>query len=119
MAIIGITLGLAGPRIGAGLGTIELRQAEQTVKSGVQLAKRRAQRVDADCFVVFDNVRRAVDVLGPDMKIVRDDRLPSSVQFVLQPPAQSIAIQVAPSGIVSGDSIEIRGRNSETQVSLR
>src|SRR6476646_1423132 len=119
MAIIAITLGLAGPRIGAGLGTIELRQSEQMVKAGVQVAKIRARRSDGDCYVVFDNAQRAITVLGPDMQVVREQRLPSSVSFVLQAPMQSMAMDVAPSGIASADSVRLRGRTGEVEVSLR
>jgi prepilin-type N-terminal cleavage/methylation domain-containing protein len=119
MAIIAITLGIAGPRIGAGLGTLELRQSEQMVRTGVQAARIRARRADLDCYVVFDNVIRSVSVLAPDMKVVLQQRLPSSVSFVLESPLERIAFDVAPSGIVSGDSVRLRGRNGEVEVPLR
>ena len=119
MVIVAMTVGLAGPRIGAGLGNLELRQSEQTVKTSVRFAQTRARRADRDCYVVFDNQRRSVGVLDPDMKVLREQTLPSSVSFVLQAPLNSIAMEVAPSGILSADSVRLRGRTQEIEVSLR
>src|SRR5262249_47026207 len=83
MAIIAIAVGLAGPRIGAGLGRLELHQAEQTVKNYLKLARVQAHRSDHDFYVVLDNVRQSIGLVGPGMKLVREQRLPSSVSFVL------------------------------------
>jgi len=116
MAIIAITIGLAGPRIGAGLGTLELRQSEQTIKTDVQLARARARRADRDCYIVFDNRHRLIDVLGPDMEVLHEQTLPSSVSFAFQPPGDNVSLNVAPSGIVSGNSIRLRGRAVEVEV---
>ena len=46
MTIIALTIGLAGPRIGAGLGRLELNRAEQLVKAEMKFAKVQARRTD-------------------------------------------------------------------------
>ena len=119
LAIIAISIGLAGPRIGAGLGGLELRQSEQTVKTYLRLAKARARRADSNCYVVLDNVHRTVGLLGPDMNLLREQKLPSSVSFILKPPLEKVALRIAPSGIVGGDSVRLRGRTAEVEVSVQ
>src|SRR5438128_1262915 len=83
VAIIAISIGLAGPRIGAGLGRLELRQAEQSVKSYLKSAKMQARREDRDEYVVLDNARHSVELISSDLKLLREQKLPSSVSFVL------------------------------------
>ena len=47
MAILALSAGLVGPRIGAGLAQLEIRQTEETLKSFVQIARLAAQRSGA------------------------------------------------------------------------
>ena len=119
LAIIGISLALAGPRIGAGLGRIELNQAAQTVRSYIKLARLHAQRSDREQYLVLDKERRSVTLVGPDMQVTREEKLPKSVEFILQPDVQTAALYVAPSGILRGDPIRLRGRTGEIEVSLQ
>jgi prepilin-type N-terminal cleavage/methylation domain-containing protein len=119
LAIIGISLTLAGPRIGAGLGRIELNQAAQTVRTYIKLARLQAQRSDREQYVVLDQQRHSVVLVGPEMKVTREETLPKSVQFVLQPDVQTSALYVAPSGILRGDPVRLRGRTGEIEVSIQ
>ena len=41
MTIIALSVGLVGPRIGAGMTRIEIYQAEQTIRSFVEMARSR------------------------------------------------------------------------------
>jgi prepilin-type N-terminal cleavage/methylation domain-containing protein len=119
LAIIGISLTLAGPRIGAGLGRIELNQAAQTVRTYIKLARLQAQRSDREQYVVLDQQRHSVVLVGPEMMVIREEALPKSVQFVLQPDVQTSALYVAPSGILRGDPVRLRGRTGEIEVSVQ
>ena len=119
LAIIGISLSLAGPRIGAGLGRIELNQAAQTVRTYIKLARLQAQRSDREQYLVLDRKRRSVALVGPDMRVAREEALPGSVEFILQPEAQAAALHVAPSGILRGAPIRLRGRRGEIEVSIQ
>jgi type II secretory pathway pseudopilin PulG len=119
MAIIAISLTLAGPRIGAGIGRIELNQAEQTVRSYIKLGRVQAQRSDRVHYVVLDRQKRSVVLVNTEMKVLREAELPSSVEFVLEPEVQLTAVSIAPSGIARGNPIRLRGRSAETEVPLR
>lgn len=119
LAIIGISLSLAGPRIGAGLGRIELNQAAQTVRTYIKLARLQAQRSDREQYVVLDRQKRSVALVGPDMRVAREETLPRSVEFILQSEVQAAALYVPPSGILRGDPVRLRGRTGEIEVSLR
>ena len=119
LAIIAISLSLAGPRIGAGLGRIELNQAAQTVRSYIKLARLQAQRSDREQYVVLDQQRHSVALVGPEMKVTREETLPKSVQFVLQPEVQAAALYVAPSGILRGGPVRLRGRIGEIEVPVQ
>ena len=119
MAIIAISIGLAGPRIGAGLGTLELRQSEQNVKNYLKFARIQARRADRDCYLVLDNARRAIGLLDADMKLVREQKLPASVSFVFQTGSQNATMNVAPSGIITGNPVRLHGRTGEVEISLR
>jgi prepilin-type N-terminal cleavage/methylation domain-containing protein len=118
LAIIGISLSLAGPRIGAGLGRIELNQAAQTVRSYIKLARLQAQRSDREQYIVLDRQRHSVALVGPEMKVTREESLPKSVEFVLQPEVQTSALYVAPSGILRGDPVRLRGRTGVIEVPI-
>ena len=119
VAIIAISIGLAGPRIGAGLGRLELQQAEQSVKSYIKSAKIQARREDRNQYVVLDNSRHSVQLINSDLKLLREQKLPSSVSFVFGPNSDSIALYVAPSGIVRGNPVRLRTRVAEVEVPLR
>ena len=119
MAIIAISIGLAGPRIGAGLGRLELQQAEQYVKSYLKAAKIQARRADRDHYVVLDNARHSVELISPELKLLREQKLPSSVSFVFEPGSETAALYVAPSGIVRGNAVHLRGRTGELEIALR
>jgi prepilin-type N-terminal cleavage/methylation domain-containing protein len=119
LAIIGISLSLAGPRIGAGLGRIELNQAAQTVRTYIKLARLQARRSDREQYLVLNRKKRSVALVGPDMQVAREEALPSSVEFILQPEAQATALHVAPSGILRGAPIRLKGRTGEIEVSLQ
>lgn len=119
MAIIAISLGLAGPRIGAGLGRLELNQAAQTVRTYIKLARLQAQRSDHEQYVVLDKQRRSVALVSPEMKVVREETLPRSVELVLDSDVQATALYVAPSGLLRGNPVRLRGRTGEIEVTLR
>jgi prepilin-type N-terminal cleavage/methylation domain-containing protein len=119
MAIIAISIGLAGPRIGAGLGTLELRQSEQNVKNYMKFARIQARRADRDCYLVLDNARRSIGIVDADLKLLREQQLPASVSFVFQTGTQSATLNVAPSGIIRGNPVRLHGRTGEVEVSLR
>jgi prepilin-type N-terminal cleavage/methylation domain-containing protein len=119
MAIIAISLSLAGPRIGAGFGRIELNQAAQTVRSYIKLARLEAQRSDRGQYVVLDKQRHVVALVGPDMQTVREQPLPRSVEILGDTDLQATAVFVAPSGILRGDPVRLRGRTAEIEVTLQ
>ena len=119
MAIIGISLGMAAPRIGAGSGRIELNQAAQTIRTYIKLGRLRAQRTDRNQYIVLDKERRSVELVGPEMTVIRSDTLPRSVEFILQPDVAVEAVYVAPSGILRGDSVRLRGRTGEIEIALQ
>jgi prepilin-type N-terminal cleavage/methylation domain-containing protein len=119
MAIIAISLGLAGPRIGAGIGRLELNQAAQTVRNVVKFARLEALRFDREQYVIIDNKTRSISLVDHEMNIKREEQLPRSVSFVLAPDAQATAIYVAPSGIVRGQPVRLLGRTGELEVALK
>ncbi len=116
MAIIAISLTMAGPRIGAGIGRIELNQSAQTIRSYIKMARLRAERSDREQYIVLDRQRRAVAIVGPDLNVLREQKLPASVDFVLEPDVEASALHVAPSGIVRGGPIRLRGRTGVIEV---
>jgi prepilin-type N-terminal cleavage/methylation domain-containing protein len=119
VAIIAISLSLAGPRIGAGLSRLELIRAERTVRSYIQLARSRAQRSDREQYVVLDGGNSSVVLVGSEFEVLREERLPSSVQIILSPDSQTETLYVAPSGILRGKPVRLRGRTGETEVGLQ
>jgi type II secretory pathway pseudopilin PulG len=119
VAIIAISLSLAGPRIGAGLSRLELTRAERTVRSYLKLARSQAQRQDREQYVVLDAANSLVTLVGSDLKVVREEKLPSSIRIVPASDAEWDTVYVAPSGILRGNSIRLRGANGETEVALR
>jgi prepilin-type N-terminal cleavage/methylation domain-containing protein len=119
LAIIGLSLGLAGPQIGAGLGRLELNTSARTVNALIKTAKLEAQRKDRQHYVVFDKTGRSISVLGSDLKLVRREQLPSSVDFIFQKDVPTAALYVSPVGIIRGAPVRLRGRVGETEVSVR
>jgi len=70
-AIIALALTLAGPRIGAGLGRLELERADQSIRNFVKLGRLQAQRTDREHYVVIDRKREVITLLDPEMRPLR------------------------------------------------
>ena len=119
MAIIAISIGLAGPRIGAGLGRLELTTAARTVNGLIKTARMQAQRTDRIHYIVLDESRRSASVVTSDLKLFREELLPSSVDFILPGNAPNAALYVSPSGIIRGSPVRLRNRVGELEVALR
>ena len=119
MAIIAIAMAIAGPRIGAGMGRLELNQAAQSVRRHIKIARLQAQRFDREQYVVLDRDRHSVALLGEGLRVVREERLPGSVEVVLDPAAQAATIYVSPSGSLRGNAVRLRGRAGEIEVAAR
>jgi prepilin-type N-terminal cleavage/methylation domain-containing protein len=117
-AVIALALTLVGPRIGAGIGRLELEQAAQSVRSFVKLGRAQAQRADRQHFVVIDTRQDSIVLLDPDMRPIRRADLPSSVHFV-HSDSDLLSFVIAPSGIVRGGPVRLRGRTGDLEVSLQ
>ena len=118
-AIIALALTLAGPRIGAGIGRLELERADQSIRNFVKLGRVQAQRTDREHYVVIDRKREVITLLDPEMRPLREQALPSSVQILLDSNRDLAGIAIAPSGIVRGEPVRLRGRASELEVTLQ
>jgi prepilin-type N-terminal cleavage/methylation domain-containing protein len=118
MAVIALALTLAGPRIGAGIGRLELEQAAQSVRSFFKLGRVQAQRADRQHFVVIDTRDDSIVLLDPDMRPIRRADIPSSVQIV-HSDSDLLSFAIAPSGIIRGGPIRLRGRTGDLEVSLQ
>ena len=119
MAVIALALTLAGPRIGAGIGRLELERAGQSVRSFIKLARVQAERTDRVHYVVIDRKHDSITLLDPEMRTLRHDELPSSVQIVQGSDSDLTRISIAPSGLVRVGPIRLRGRSSELEVGLQ
>ena len=119
LAIIAISLSMAGPRIGAGISRLELNQAAQTVRTYIKLARLQAQRSDRPQYVILDKDKHAVALVSPDMQVLRVEAFPASVEIVLESEIRASALHVAPSGILRGNPVRLRGRTGEVEVALR
>ena len=119
MAIIALSAGLVGPRIGAGMTRIELYQAEESVRSLVQMARSRAQRSNAPQFVVLDRRTSTVSLVGPNMGVLRGRELPPSVELVIESQSGINSIHVPPSGLLRDEPIQLRSRFGVSEVALR
>ena len=119
MALIALALTLAGPRIGAGLGRLELEQAAQTIRGFVRTGRVQAQRTDREHYVVIDRRRELMTLLDPDMKTLREVQLPLSVQIVFDSPSDVANIGISSSGIVRSQPIRLRSRSGELTVELQ
>ena len=113
MAIVAITIGLTGPRIGAGLGRLEAKNAAQTARGLIRMARLQAERTEKSQYVVFDRDRRTVSFVNDEMMPVRESVLPSAVDFILEGDAHTTVLYVTPSGIVRGPTVRVRGGSSE------
>jgi hypothetical protein len=98
------------------MGRLELNQAGSAVRLFIKVAKLEAQRSDREQYVLLDRQRHSVALLSSEMKIVREEKLPGTVEVVLRPDVQAAAVYVAPSGIVRGESVHLRGRTGEIEV---
>ena len=119
MTIIALSVGLVGPRIGAGMTRIEIYQAEQTIRSFVEMARSRAQRSNLAHFVVLNRRGPRVTLVGPDMNIIRERELPSSVELVADSEAGIESIYVPPSGLLRGQVIQLRSRFGPFEVTFQ
>jgi len=119
MAVIALALTLAGPRIGAGIGRLQLEQAGQSLRSFIKIGRIQAQRRDREHYVLLDRKNDSITLLNPEMKPIRREQLPSSVQIILDSESDFSTILIAPSGIVRGEAVRLRGRAGELEVSLQ
>jgi prepilin-type N-terminal cleavage/methylation domain-containing protein len=119
VAIIAIALGMAGPRIGAGIGNLELTSAEKMIQSLVKVGKVQAERLDREHYVVVSQPRHSVSLLGPNLEVLREESLPSSVNLVADPAAVISTVYIGPSGGIRTAGIRLEGRSGEREVVLR
>ena len=119
MAIITLSVGLVGPRIGAGMTRIEVYQAEQTIRSFVEIARSKAQRSNLAHFVVLNGRGSSLVLVGPDMDILRESELPPSVEFVIDSDAGIDSIYVPPSGLLRGQFIRLQSRFGPSEVTFQ
>ena len=119
MAIIALSVGLVGPRIGAGMTRIAVYQAEETIRSFVGIARSRAQRSNLAHFVVLNRRGPMVVLVGPDMNILRERELPSSVELVVDSETGIESIYVPPSGLLRGQFIRLRSRFGLSEVTFQ
>src|SRR5262245_48043833 len=110
MAVIAIALVLTGPSIGAGISRIELNQAAQSTQRYIKVARLQAQRSQQEQYVILDPDRHSVAILNEALQITREEKLPNSVQVVLEAGSQIAAVYVAPSGAVRGNTLRLLGR---------
>ena len=119
MAIIAIALTFAGVRVSSGMGRLELEQAANSVKLFIRIARIEAQHSNREQYVLLDRQRHSVALLSPEMKIVREEKLPGSVEVVLDRDVETLAMYIAPSGLIRGKAIRLRGRTGEIGVAVQ
>jgi prepilin-type N-terminal cleavage/methylation domain-containing protein len=119
MALIALTLTLAGPRIGAGLGRLELERSRNSIRNFIKIGRVQAERADQEYYVVIDRKQDSVKLLDPEMKIIRQEVLPSTVQIDLGSNVDIAGLTISPSGIVRGSPIRLHGRTGELTVELQ
>src|SRR5438094_9841021 len=78
MTLIALTLTLAGPRIGAGLGRLELERTAQTIRGAVKIGRIQAERMDREYYITIDRKQEVLRLLDPDLKVIRQEQLPST-----------------------------------------
>ena len=116
LSLIALALTLAGPRMGAGLGRLELEQAAQSIRSLIKAGRAQAQRTDREHYVVIDRKNDSITLLDPEMHQLRQEELPSSIQILPDSDSDLASVLIAPSGIVRGSTIRLRGRTGEIDV---
>lgn len=119
MVLIALTLTLAGPRIGAGLGRLELERTGQSIRGFVKIGRIQAERADQEYYVVIDRKQHSLTLLDPKVKIIRQESLPASVQIDLGSDAGVASLTISPSGIVRGSPIRLHGQAGELTVEWR
>lgn len=119
MAIMAIGLGLAGPRIGAGLSRIELKSSAQRIHGLLKMARQQAQSSDRVQYVILDKGQRSATLVNSEMKIVRQEALSSSIDLVLPGDSPTTAIAVSPSGAVRGAEVRLRSGSGEIEISFQ
>lgn len=119
MALIALALTVAGPRIGAGLGRLELERTGQSIRNFLKLGRIQAERSDKEYYVAIDSKQGSLKLLDPDMKVLRQEQLPSSVQIRPESNEDVAGLTILPSGIVRGRSIRLHGRTGELTVSVQ
>jgi len=119
MVLIALTLTLAGPRIGAGLGRLELERSAQTIRSVIKIGRVYASREDKEYYVKIDRKRDSIVLFDPEMKIVRQEELPSSVEIFLEPDADVAGLIISPFGIVRGSKVRLHSRVGDLSVEFQ
>jgi prepilin-type N-terminal cleavage/methylation domain-containing protein len=119
MVLIALTLTLAGPRIGAGLGRLELERTRHSIRSLLKVGRVQAERADREYYVVIDRKQDSLRLLDPEMKVIRQEQLPSSVQINLEANADVAGLTILPSGVVRGNPIRLHARTGDLTVELR
>ena len=119
MALIALTLTLAGPRIGAGLGRLDLERTAQTIRGFVKIGRIQAERRDREYYVTIDRKQDVLRLLDPDLKVIRQEQLSSTVEFNFESNSDLAALTISPSGIVRGTAIRLHSRAGDLNVSLQ
>src|SRR5437868_338718 len=119
MALIALTLTVAGPRIGAGLSRLQLDEGAQMIRGFVKTGIVQAQRTDRGHYVVIDRTKKSMSLLDLEMKVLRRKELPSSVEIILEPNSEFGTIFISPSGVVRSGRMRLRGRAGELQLNLQ
>src|SRR5438128_435200 len=119
MVLIALTLTLAGPRIGAGFGRLELERAAQTIRSVIKLGRVQASRADKQYYVKIDRKQDSIALLDPEMKVVRREELPSSVEIVLESGTDVAGLTISPFGIVRGSKVRLHSRAGDLGVDFQ
>ena len=116
MALIALTLTLAGPRIGAGLGRLELERTAQTIRGVVKTGRIQAQRTDREYYVVIDRKQDSLRLIDPDMKVLRQEQLPSTIEINFDPNLDWASLTISPTGVVRGSAIRLHGKAGDVSV---
>ena len=83
------------------------------------MARSRAQRSNLAHFVVLNRRGPTVVLVGPDMSILRERELPSSVELVIDSEGGIESIHVPPSGLLRGQRIQMRSRFGPFEVAFQ
>jgi len=116
MALIALTLTLAGPRIGAGLGRLDLERTAQTIRGLVKTGRIQAQRTDREYYVIIDRKQDSLRLVDPDMKVIRQEQLPSTVEINFESNLNLESLTISPAGVVRGSAIRLHGRAGDVNV---